>query len=592
MASKKEIQLIGKINAARTLVANFPMSILDMFAGKKWNSVFDYILEIAAALSVSPKVIVQYLIRKLYNVVIPIRDGMFEQVGNADYNGEMSAFMCKLEDSVKTIIMNILTGIFSCSAIPKIPKADFDVKPGANDTSWGLDIPAELIDYFCMLDIYPLSDMGRNFYAIENDGQIRGANQLYKSKDMNAFIWYVLHRGYNHTQVERNKMMWDSRRPAEEKDGVTRTSSQWSEWVNSKTEPDEILQMTGDNNGAIHPILQLGNGDGGSLYVSFPKQTFMDEDEKRKNLYQFNKEYLNSIRIFNPKVILTYMLETLFGFRLNADIQWGDDLLSKKIEAIVRHEIENADDMEINDCFYSFSNEEYDEMLNETIRRKYQAKQYGSANNPYAKIDVNDVISQLDKINDSATPNNERTKMIEKLVDNVTVTPSSEKFGTATQLVIDWNGSWWKEMLVAFIMPIVKSVLTPQVMLLFIINFKELGLINLKEIKNSDDILAFLIQKMLGVIVGIVRYVKDMFVNMILDFVKEKLLPLIVQVKVLRIKEMMEAWLLLLAEAINMYLGFKKLFGAKKIIQSIDEVDYADITPVESVPQSGNSCQS
>ena len=590
MASKKEIQLIGKINAARTLVANFPMSILDMFAGKKWNSVFDYILEIAAALSVSPKVIVQYLIRKLYNVVIPIRDGMFEQVGNADYNGEMSAFMCKLEDSVKTIIMNILTGIFSCSAIPKIPKADFDVKPGANDTNWGLDIPAELIDYFCMLDIYPLSDMGRNFYAIENDGQIRGANQLYKSKDMNAFIWYVLHRGYNHTQVERNKMMWDSRRPAEEKDGVTRTSSQWSEWVNSKTEPDEILQMTGDNNGAIHPILQLGNGDGGSLYVSFPKQTFMDEDEKRKNLYQFNKEYLNSIRIFNPKVILTYMLETLFGFRLNADIQWGDDLLSKKIEAIVRHEIENADDMEINDCFYSFSNEEYDEMLNETIRRKYQAKQYGSANNPYAKIDVNDVISQLDKINDSATPNNERTKMIEKLVDNVTVTPSSEKFGTATQLVIDWNGSWWKEMLVAFIMPIVKSVLTPQVMLLFIINFKELGLINLKEIKNSDDILAFLIQKMLGVIVGIVRYVKDMFVNMILDFVKEKLLPLIVQVKVLRIKEMMEAWLLLLAEAINMYLGFKKLFGAKKIIQSIDEVDYADITPVESVPQSGNSC--
>lgn len=592
MASKKEIQLIGKINAARTLVANFPMSILDMFAGRKWNSVFDYILEIAAALSVSPKVIVQYLIRKLYNVVIPIRDGMFEQVGNADYNGEMSAFMCKLEDSVKTIIMNILTGIFSCSAIPKIPKADFDVKPGSNDTNWGLDIPAELIDYFCMLDIYPLSDMGRNFYAIENDGQIRGANQLYKSKDMNAFIWYVLHRGYNHTQVERNKMMWDSRRPAEEKDGVTRTSSQWSEWVNSKTEPDEILQMTGDNNGAIHPILQLGNGDGGSLYVSFPKQTFMDEDEKRKNLYQFNKEYLNSIRIFNPKVILTYMLETLFGFRLNADIQWGDDLLSKKIEAIVRHEIENADDMEINDCFYSFSNEEYDEMLNENIRRKYQAKQYGSANNPYAKIDVNDVISQLDKINDSATPNNERTKMIEKLVDNVTVTPSSEKFGTATQLVIDWNGSWWKEMLVAFIMPIVKSVLTPQVMLLFIINFKELGLINLKEIKNSDDILAFLIQKMLGVIVGIVRYVKDMFVNMILDFVKEKLLPLIVQVKVLRIKEMMEAWLLLLAEAINMYLGFKKLFGAKKIIQSIDEVDYADITPVESVPQSGNSCQS
>ena len=204
MSEKKEIQLLGKINAARTLVANFPMSILDMYAGRKWNSIFDYILEIAAALSVSPKVIVQYLIKKLYNVVIPIRDGVFEQVGNADYNGETSAFICKLEDAVKTIIMNILTGIFSCSAIPKIPKYDLDVNQNSGESNWGLSIPVELIDYFCMLDVYPLSDMGRNFYSIDSNDNIRGANQLYKSKDMNAFLWYVTHRGYNHTQVERN----------------------------------------------------------------------------------------------------------------------------------------------------------------------------------------------------------------------------------------------------------------------------------------------------------------------------------------------------------------------------------------------------
>ena len=83
-----------------------------------------------------------------------------------------------------------------------------------------------------------------------------------------------------------------------------------------------------------------------------------------------------------------------------------------------------------------------------------------------------------------------------------------------------------------------------------------------------------------------------MFINMIHDFVKDKLLPLIIQVKILRIKEIMEAWLLLLAEAINAFLTLRNVFGAKKIIQGIDDVDYADITPVESVPQSGNSCQS
>ena len=596
MDTKSEIQLIGKINAVRTLIDNFPMNILDAYKSKKWTSVFDYLLEIAAALALGPKAIIQFLIKKLYNVVIPIRNGMFENIGNADYDGALSAFVCKMEDATKSIIMNILTGIFSCSAIPKIPKGDFDSND-SGELNWAMTIPVELIDYFCMLDIYPLSDMGRNFYdaqVLNDDGidEVGGANQLYKSFDMNAFIWYVAHRGYNYTQVERNKMMWDSRRRAKEKNNITRSTSDWDEWLNSKEAPSGEFKDMGEG---LYPILQLGNAEDGGLFVSFPRQTFITEEDKRKNLYQFNKEYLNSIRIFNPKIMLTYTLEALLGFRLNVDIQWGDDLLSKKIEAIVRHEIDNVDDMEVNDCFYSFSNEEYDDMLNETIRRKYQAKAYGSDTNPYAKIDVEDVISQLDTINDSATPNNERTMMIEKLVDNVTVTPSSEKFGTATQIILDYNTSWWKEMLMALIMPIVKSIFTPQVMLLFIINFKELGLIDFNKIKNADDILAFLIQKMLGIIVSLTRMVKNLFIQMIKEFIEKELMPLIIKEKVLRLKEKLDAWLYLLAGAIETYqryYSFSHLFKAKKIIHGLDEVNYADIIPTETVPESGNSCQS
>ena len=86
MDTKSEIQLIGKINAVRTLIDNFPMNILDAYKSKKWTSVFDDLLEIAAALALGPKAIIQFLIKKLYNVVIPIRNGMFENIGNADYD--------------------------------------------------------------------------------------------------------------------------------------------------------------------------------------------------------------------------------------------------------------------------------------------------------------------------------------------------------------------------------------------------------------------------------------------------------------------------------------------------------------------------
>lgn len=89
--------------------------------------------------------------------------------------------------------------------------------------------------------------------------------------------------------------------------------------------------------------------------------------------------------------------------------------------------------------------------------------------------------------------------------------------------------------------------------------------------------------------------VKNLFIQMIKEFIEKELMPLIIKEKVLRLKEKLDAWLYLLAGAIETYqryYSFSHLFKAKKIIHGLDEVNYADIIPTETVPESGNSCQS
>ena len=243
--------------------------------------------------------------------------------------------------------------------------------------------------------------------------------------------------------------------------------------------------------------------------------------------------------------------------------------------------------MEINECFYSFSNEDYNRMLNETLLQKYQVKPYDAEGVKSVDIDINNIQKQLDSINSSATSNEKVTK-ITKLINDLTVTPGNDS-STKYKLVVSWNSGWWKELIRAIVTPLAKSLLTPQVMLLFMINFHELGLINLKNIiGNNDEIMSFFLNKMLAAVGSIVKYVKDKIAELLLKLLEEKLIPLIEKYFMMVFKESLEAWIELLEEAIKSCALIR--FKSKKNQSQIDEVDYADIIPTQTIPVSGSSC--
>lgn len=585
---------IAKLNAMLTLIDKFPMGVLSSLRWKTYTSAIDYIIDLLAELGCDPKEILQELIKELFNMTIPLKNNAFQSVADMDFDGDVSNFLRNLEDSTKVILMNILTGIFSCSAIPEIPNRDMD---NAGDLSMrGISIPISMLDYSDMMSIYPLSTYGNNFYDAKNE-MVQGANTLYRTYDMNAFIWYCAYRGSDSNWAEQNKMMWDSRRSAMNY-GVLMNSEAMTKWINSRQGKDEQLQneiAPYNQYAAYYPILQFYPDNSTRekrVIVTFPSQRYSKKAYGRDkafndSIYKFNEDYLNSIRIYNPKVILSYMLEALFGFRITSPITVSIErrILEQKLTKVINNVLD-ADDMEINDCYYTFSNDDYNRMLNETLMQKYQAKVYGDEKNRAVDIDIDSIQDQLDSINSSATSNEKVTK-ITKLINDLTVTPGNDA-DSSTTLVVDWNSSWWKDLIRSLVIPLAKSLLTPQVMLLFIINFEELGLVNLNNIKTNGDLMSFFMNKMMSIIASIVKYVKDKLVELLLKLLEEKLLPMIEKYIVLVLGENYEYWIALLQEAITSCALVR--FSRQKTLTQIDDVDYADIIPNQNVPVSGSQC--
>ena len=142
-------------------------------------------------------------------------------------------------------------------------------------------------------------------------------------------------------------------------------------------------------------------------------------------------------------------------------------------------------------------------------------------------------------------------------------------------------------------MPIVESLFTPQVLLLFIINMSLTGMVNLANFDLSLSVLFNLIfNKIMGLIKAIVKFIKDKIVELIYQFILNKIMPLILKWLAALNLEKLRNWLLALEAAIKC-LPLLPMFDLnKKINSGIDEVNYADIIKkdVSDIPESLSPC--
>lgn len=435
-------------------------------------------------------------------------------------------------------------------------------------------------------------------------------NLLYKSMDMNAFLWYVLHKGMKMPQVEYNHMMWDSRVSAL-KQGVSRKSAEeWNEWYNSKTGYTEEFKYFGSTiveDTPIFPIMQLeGQGMAENLLkVHIPAQRYFLPKVRNANInetevprhafnasmYKYNWDYLNNIQILKPKLLLVGLCEHLLGFSLSTisstNINFTKKLIEAKLSSAIKSVIE-ANDMEVEDCYMEFSNDEVNAMLEEMLLSRYNATTYGGETATVRVHDTKKYIAMLDQVNANTAVEGNMTS-ITKLVTEVTTDPGTEgsiDYG----LKVSADANILKKLLWAIVMPLLMSIFTPQVMLLLYMNFELMGITKIDTFNGQDftKIINLIMNKIFGLLKSIILFIKDKIVELLLTLFYEKILPTLMQYQAILLLESITFWMAILKEAISCLPRFK--FKRNKIIGAIDSVDYADIIPSQDTPESTSTC--
>ena len=638
-------QVLGKIGAIQTLIENFPMGILDAFGGKTYSGIADFVIDVLKEVGVDDRTIMQKLIELVFGVANvnevygrvseykfkKIRKPTDEQIEQAegpwvhtddltasyldpDYvyteetDGEKttktyyqkkspyvsdelnSSFLVELEDSCKDIITNMLAAILSCTINPEVKNLIMDVDPNGElySISSGFTVPLRLIDPYGLLNYCPTNEVGKNFYNVDDDLTV---NTLYKSQDLNAFIWYVMNRGVADIQIEENKMMWDSRVMDSKTGSPKRTDVKtWNFWLNSKSDKHDLFYCSGSGEEQkyyeaysggttilkyLHPIMQLKRDaeTNFALNVKFSSQSYYTPYKSlfdyNKTIFEFNKDYLENIRIFVPRIILSNLIETLIHGKISIlDTllkSEQDNVIDKKLDMIINGVLEETDTT-VSDCFFSFSNEDYIEMIQQTELEKYSATYTGGDGSPATKYSKDALLDALDSINSMATMNETITEITKTVYDIASIPSEDSSVKASDGSVAMANSNWLNRIVSAIMKPIVKSLLTPQVMLLFVINLEAVGMLKIDG--NFDKIFELIFKKILSLFVGLARYIRDKIIEFLLKLFKERMQPMLVQWSAILVSENINDWIRLLLEAIQCI----PRFNIKTDLTEIDNV--------------------
>ena len=475
-----------------------------------------------------------------------------------------------------------------------------------------VEIPASAvsIEEVERVNFVPTSDITLDDaeYIVFYDGL--NPNLLYKSMDMNAFIWYCLHKGMKTPQIEYNHMMWDSRVSATKNGNGRKSAEEWNEWYNSKTGYTEEFKYFGSTiveDTPLFPIMQLeGQGMAENLLkIHIPAQRYFLPKIRTANIegteipkhafnasmYKYNWDYLNNIQILKPKLLLVGLCESLLGFSLSqissTNINFTKKLIEAKLSSAIKSVVE-ANDMEVEDCYTEFSNDEINTMLEEMLLSRYNATTYGGETSTVRVHDTKKYIAMLDQVNANASVEGNMTS-ITKLVTEVTTNPGAEgsiDYG----IKIDYDANILKKLLWAIVMPLLMSIFTPQVMLLLYMNFELMGVTKMSNFNGQDftKIINLIMNKIFGLLKSIILFIKDKIVELLLTLFYEKILKTLMQYQAILLLESITFWMAILKDAISCIPRFK--FKRNKIIGAIEDVNYADIIPSQDSPESTSSC--
>ena len=587
-------KVLGTLSAFQTILENYPKLMASDYYGGKDTSLtaISFMLDILKIFGITN----DYLYRWLSNLLL-----------DEEGDGAKAGILPVIEESIKAILLSYLTGLYTCPIDPIIP--DWFLKTPYIDQRYnrdypngvGLSVPLSQIDAFGLLQSCPTSPNGSVFYfdTIESGYT---PSTVWKSTDFNAYLWYVINKGNGDT-----RSIWDNRvhyrRQFSDPDGGATKKDTFVE-ASCQNSPTRVISGIGAKKQIIITQFRESGMYGGDPDYDFENLGINALNESNslvvwgvadryshngfngmnKTVFQFNTDYIYSLKLFDSKTLAAQIINSLLGlssvFSMNFSIEMN--VLARKVEKLVEKVIEQESSDEsdfIEDGYFIFSDEEYNEIENDATLRylgKYESK---NDTNELIDLDREAITTYISEISLASTPEEKENAIIralEKVGETVSLQPEikvSAAFNFNKNLIF----SFIKEAMVQISM----QVLSPKVMLLFAINSKFLGDEDITDSRHWEQFF----KNFWNILRSCIRKIADLILRELLDLVIGQIKPILSLVIKKLMLETIYYYRILLEDLILNCVP-KITFGNNTTNMVIDNVDYADIIPKQTVPES------
>lgn len=301
-----------------------------------------------------------------------------------------------------------------------------------------------------------------------------------------------------------------------------------------------------------------------------------------KTLIEFNIDYIWSLKLFDAKSLTARLLDCLTGMlTIDLNLSYKQQLIKNEVTKMVKM-ISESDDIVVSDCFFTFSNDDYDTMSRQAELRKAGLLTFNGDELSAVKINAEDILSSLNEIDSNASEEKIQS-IIEGSLTEISKQLTNTNYEMNDKVNFGIQMNFIENILNSLAYTLVMSVLSPKVYLLLLINLKIIG-------RESNFNLEEFLGQYKQLIADLIRSIRDQ----LLEYLQRELMMLIGDlVKELTIKltlEQAEYRTRLIKKLIDCFKIFKRRKRNNTDIDfNIDDVDYSDILPSEEEPKN-NDC--
>lgn len=492
-----------------------------------------------------------------------------------------------IELSIKEALLLHFTSLYDCDYAPVIPdnflKYSYTNKTSAASLDGeGIKVKINSIDLFGVLKNYPKSETGEMFYFDIDSNSVSQPSYLYRSCDLNAWLWWII----NYAQEGNFKYFpWDNRLAYKsEYDGDDGDNIR-KKFIDEH-QKDSQLYLIKDIGFKKHIISAVYNESGPTLETTnvltvygcaetYRRTGFLN---KNRTVFEFNSDYLASIKLFNSKTLIAQIINALSGLgnALFGQISFEYNVLIKKIEKTVELVLTNP----IKDTdtgYFEFSEDEYNDIVNEATLRYNGQYETHDENNTIIGLSTTELTNAIRKI-DEAETKDEKEKAIAYTIKALDSSTRDINFDFNMPFINQKNiiENFIKELVIQISL----QALSPKVMLLFAINDYFL---NGEKNSVKIDINGFL-KDFWNIIRSCVLKIADIIIESLYDLIIGFIRPILVLIVEKLLLETLTYYKEMLSTMLtNCLPNFSFNFGGDKNFV-IDNVNYADIIPEKTTP--------